>query len=76
MRIAKDEEGHAQLSWDIHHWVMSLLSVTERKMITAQMTQRLLNPIPHRRGFVVLDAAQHRHAWNHFVRETLHIVSA
>ena len=42
--IAKDEIFHAQLSWDIHQWLMTKLSEKEQQEINALMVEHLNNP--------------------------------
>ena len=34
-RVADDETRHGQLAWDLHHWLMTQLSETQRSMITS-----------------------------------------
>ena len=41
-RIAKDETNHAQLAWDIHHYLMKRLSAEEQKYIIQAQQEALV----------------------------------
>jgi hypothetical protein len=44
-RVARDEIGHAQLSWDIHRWFLSQLSDEEREIL-ANEQRRAITSLP------------------------------
>ncbi len=54
--IAKDEVFHAQLSWDIHEWLMTRLSKKEQQKITEIMKQHIEKFSPTTSTFVDLGA--------------------
>ena len=75
-QIARDEIGHAQLSWHIHQWAMSQLSTPEQQHIIAQMKARLKQPVSNRQGLISLSEEQHHHGWSHFARQTNTLLDA
>lgn len=52
--LAEDEIFHAQLSWDIHSWLMSKLSNNERDEITALMKEHLRQAPPQEQSHIDL----------------------
>jgi len=53
-KIAKDEQEHAQLAWDLHRWCMAQLSIEEQRSVRSAMREKLRED----RHFVMMNHAE------------------
>ena len=75
--IAKDEHKHAQYSWDVHQWLMSQLSASERTEIKEAMQTHLLKTptANYKTEYGEMDQDNHQRAWQAFqthVQDLMH----
>ena len=69
--IATDEISHAQLSWDIHHWLLNRLSPQESLELKLLMKDRLRKPPPSAdsSGLGEMNDEVQKKAWSAFQKE-------